>query len=592
MMKQITLFLIIGILLITPGCNADIKEEIIEPIDIDNSNIELVFNNNVKSIQQIVLQQEKDGVVESIEYSNELIRLSFQNADSDIVFYKTSVQERVLYPALSIAPCEGEYYWIIADEYLLNGEGEKIRVNETTTVPVFCFEDGHWLCTIGNNTRYIEDIEMTEDVLSIKVVDDVFVVTTFPSSYQMTLPMTSFTPPNVPQKAFYKDVFFDAGIGLDFRKSLYVVSYLGLSMERISLPRYEVEDTDYILQNMIFEGNVDDSNGRLLYPDGQPRYRLLFVYGGDSRAHGKSLSEKSLQNMRQFINNGGGYVGTCAGAFFASNGYDSHTDYPYYLSAWPSITKHTGLGGVNTGMFIEQDSPLLHYYDFGGDNYVSDVRHHRGGYPAYLPVGTEVLARFDYPDKDDVHMQPSIWAYKSSSFSGRVVVVGSHPEGYSDGERRDLMASMLLYALDGIGKTTIKGFLQNGKARIMDKSSKDNNPLFTKVGDLQCHHFAVNIPEDAHDITVSLASDWDCDLSLMMCHDTYAYPENADYISSSDGANQQLSFSTLDAGKWFVSVQCKTTVKATNTEYGQSYIDLADVLNGVPYQVVVSWDAQ
>lgn len=395
--------------------------------------------------------------------------------------------------------------------------------------------------------------------------------------------------PLVPQKAFYKDVFLDAGVGLTSRKFLYAARYLNLSTEGISFSRSNASDEEIALQNDIIAGDESDTNGRLLYPDGQPRYRLLFVNGGKATTHGKSLNKEAINNMQQFINNGGCYVGTCAGAFFASNGYDDNIDYPYYLSIWPWMMNHTGIAGGSTGMVIEQNSPLLQYYDFGGDYYVSNVRHNKGGYPISIPKGTEVLARYDYPDKEDVHMQPSIWAYKSSSSAGRVVLEGSHPEEVSDGERRDLTASMMLYALDGVGITTIKGFLQNGVVRIMDKTSEDNDPLFTKIGDLQCHHFAVKIPQDAQNITISLNSNVDCNLSLMMCHDTYAYPEEADFVSTGNGPFQELFFPTLEAGVWYVSVQCLTTVEVTETDYGQSYTDVSGVLNGIPYQIKASW---
>ena len=396
--------------------------------------------------------------------------------------------------------------------------------------------------------------------------------------------------PIVPQKAFYKDVFLDAGIGLTSRKFLYAARYLGLSLEGISLPRSGATLEDSVLQDEIIAGNKNDTNGRLLYPDGQPRYKLLFVNGGSSTTHGKSLSEAAMRNMRQFVNKGGSYVGTCAGAFFASNGYDAHTDYPYYLSLWPGMMNHTGISSEKTGMFIEQGSPLLDYYDFGGDHYVANVRHNKGGYPVSLPDGTEVLARYDYPVKDEVHMQPSVWAYKQGVYSGRIVQEGSHPEEVSSGERRDLTAAMMLYAMDGVGTTTIKGVLQNGEVRVMDKSTEDNAPSFTKIGDLQCHHFAVIIPEDAYDITLHVESSANCDLSLMLCHKTYAYPENADYTSSDKGARQQLSFPTLEPGMWFVSVQCQTTVETIENANGQYYDDCFDVLNGVPYQIYVSWN--
>ena len=396
--------------------------------------------------------------------------------------------------------------------------------------------------------------------------------------------------PAVPQKAFYKDVFLDAGVGLTSRKFIYAARYLNLSTEGISLSRSNAPDEEVILQNSILAGDEGDTNGRLLYPDGQPRYRLLFVNGGSSTTHGKSLSDVARHHLRTFVQNGGSYIGTCAGAFFASNGYDGKTDYPYYLSLWPSTMNHTGLSNDSTGMFIEQDSPLLAYYDFGKDNYVGDVRHNKGGYPVELPAGTEVLARYDYPSKSDVHMQPCIWSYKVGQETGRVILEGSHPEEVSNGERMRLTATMIQYAMEGVGSTSIKGFLQNGETRYMNKTTEDNDPLFTKIGDLQCHHFAVTIPENAFNIKVCVESDSDCDLSLMMCHETYAYPDCADYISSNKGSCQQLSFPVLDAGLWFVCVKCMTTVEVSTTDYGQSYNDKVGVLNGIPYQIVVSWN--
>ena len=294
--------------------------------------------------------------------------------------------------------------------------------------------------------------------------------------------------------------------------------------------------------------------------------------------------------MRQFIANGGSYVGTCAGAFFASSGYDSYSSYPYYLSVWPGVTIHTGLSDSSTGMIIEKDSPLLAYYDFGGDNYVENVRHNKGGYPAELPDNTEVLARYDYPQKEAIHLQPSIWAYKPYSHTGRVLLEGSHPEEVSSGERRDLTAAMIQYALDGVGTTVLKGFLQNGKERVMNKSSEDRDPYYTKIGDLQCHHFVVSIPPDAQNIVVRVEGDTDCDMALMMRQGTFAYPDSADYYVADGGPHQEMGFQTLDAGLWYIAVQSLTTVSVNETDYGQEYIGRTDVLNGVPYRLLITWN--
>lgn len=385
---------------------------------------------------------------------------------------------------------------------------------------------------------------------------------------------------DVPLQGFYKDIFLDAGVFLTTRNNLAAATYLGYSLESVSCTAL----TDTAWQNSVIGGTPEDENGRLLYPDGQPRYRILFVNGGKATKHGQSLSDVCRQRMRDFVLRGGSYVGTCAGAFFATSQRDM------YLHLWPGVAKQTGLSQSKTGMFVEEESPLLRYYDFGGDNYVADIRHNGGCYALDWPQGTELLARFDYPQSESMHLQPSAWAYKNNKASGRVIMEGSHPEEVGSGERRDFTAAMLRYAADGVGVTRAKGFLHNGEPWIMDKSTADADPLHTKIGDLQYHHFAVVIPEGAEDIVVSLTSPTDCDLQLSLCSSTYAYSDVADYITDVPGANQQLILPDHSAGLWYIAVRCLTTVTSTDVPLGQEYSGRTDVLNGVPYTINVNWD--
>lgn len=389
----------------------------------------------------------------------------------------------------------------------------------------------------------------------------------------------------VPLQGFYKDIFMDAGVSLTTRNTLAAATYLGYSLESVSCS--EMADTAW--QNVIIAGDTNDTNGRLLYPDGQPRYRMIFVCGGNSRAHGKSLRTSCLDRMRDFVRYGGSYVGTCAGAFFATEGYDSIPNYPYYLALWPGTMNHTGLQGINTGMFVEADSPLLRYYDFGGDNYVADVRHNKGGYPASIPVGTEILARYDYPDRDEVHGQPAAWAYKADRTAGRVIMEGSHPEEVKKGERRDFTAAMLRYAFDGLGQTTVKGLLKNGEPWVMDKKTEDGDPSHTMIGDMQYHHFVVKIPSEVKDVTISLTSSADFDFQLLASSDTYAYADVADYVSDSTGAYQQIIIPCPQTGLWYIAVRSLTTVASIDIPLGQEYSGRTDLLNGVPYTITASW---
>ena len=577
-------FLTVIVSLIT-GCHADTitAEEII----YDYSDIESAMALNVNSLQELAVQAQKDGKIERIESESDSVwRVYFENLASPVILSKEGYYE---IPRISVEPVGNEFYWYLGDDFLYDAKGGKIKVGDKSKKPKFSFDNGEWLCTT-DHSQIVANSQRSYTNYHINVTDDKIATVSMPSAYAISFPTSDFVLPSVPQQAFYKDIFLDAGIGLTSRKFLYAANLLKLSLEGVSFPRSGAKADDIDLQNRIIAGEKSDTNGRLLYPDGQPRYRLLFVNGGSATDHGVSLNEKALNNMRIFVRNGGSYVGTCAGAFFASSGHDAMKDHPYYLHLWPSTLNRTGLSEVSTGMFIEDDSPLLQYYDFGGDHYVDNIRHNGGGYPANLPANTEILARYDYPSKDDVHLQPSIWAYKSDKTMGRIVMEGSHPEEVSSGERRDLTASMILYAMDGQGNTPLKGVLQNKLDRIMNLGAEDEDPLHAKIGDMQCHHFVVNIPENAKNIDVRIDSSIGKNMSLSMKHDSFAYPTVADYISTDIEAQPRLQFGELEPGLWYITVQSLSQVSVTETDYGQAYSSSDDVLNGIPYKITVSWE--
>ncbi|MDX9928217.1 MAG: BPL-N domain-containing protein [Bacteroidales bacterium] len=404
-------------------------------------------------------------------------------------------------------------------------------------------------------------------------------------------------------QGFYKDIFMDGGIKLTSREDLPAAIYLDLSMEYFASQRYSSTfpptRLDTIIQNQLFIGCETDINGVLLYPDGQPRFRVIYINGGTATNHGNSLGEEGRSRIRDFVANGGSFVGTCAGAFLASDGTISDSLKPRaaYLGVWPGQTHSTGLTNSSTGMLIEKDSPLLKYFDFGGDMYIDSVRHN-GGCFAYTrgqryPAETEVLLRYDYTKTTTgtrkIHNEISAWAYKASPVSGRVIAIGSHPEGVGSGERLDLMAALLLYAIEGNGTPVLKGDLEKNKVRNMFKTTHDNDPSLTMIGDRQYHHFRVTIPRGAKDITVILNGAEDYDLNLYMRKGDFAAKREADYRDVSPGAAKQFTFKTLPEGEWYIAVECQTTVETIKTEWGVAYTGKTEVLNGVPYTIKVDW---
>ena len=514
-----------------------------------------------------------------------------------IELYSEIVSDMIWVPELSMEQSESVFFWTVNGVPIIDSEGNKVAVTDLTKPISFLLRDESICCKVNNSIvgefPFTKADHLAKDVKIDYDVDSMAFDIHLSSGYKTTLPAISdfhLFDTNVPNRSFYKDVFLDAGIALTSRKNLAAAESLGLSVEGICFDSWDPDSKESARQKAIVSGNSFDQNGRLLYPDGQPRYKLLFVNGGLSTDHGKSLGESGLESMRIFVKNGGSYVGTCAGAFLASNGSNGKIDYPYYLSVWPGMMRQSGLKDAYTGMFIEKKSPLLQYGDLGGDHYVDSVRHNTGGYPVKFPLRTEILARYDYPQKSSIHRQPSIWAYKKNAQSGRVVMTGSHPEVVTAGERRDLTAAMMLYAMDGVGVASLKGFLKNGEKRSMDKETEDMDPAFTRIGDLQTHHFATYIPTDAKNIQVELDGPSGCDFALMMNHDSFAFADSAQFRSSMPGARQQLSFTTLPEGVWFIAVQCLTTVTVKETDYGQDYTGKTDVLNGIPYHVLIHWE--
>ena len=407
-------------------------------------------------------------------------------------------------------------------------------------------------------------------------------------------------------RGFYKEIFMDGGISLTSRQTLPASKFLDVSIEFFaSASNDELTQTDTLLQSNIFCGSEEDTNGWLLYPDGAPRFRAIYVNGGKAKKHAQSLGDEGRSRIQEFVKNGGSYLGTCAGAYIASKGSVSHKDNTakvstFYWTVWPGFVQNTQLRKSYTPLILEKRSPLLQYFDFGKDHKVEKVRHNGGCIAVEdsrttFPLGSEVLARYQFSNTDEVHInkKAAIWAYKHNPQSGRVVLCGSHPEGVSEGERLELMSAMLLYAMDGNPAPQIKGTLKEGEIREMNKRTEDNNPAYTRIGDRQYHHFQIEVPRGCRKVTIHLDGYEDFkkfDLSLCSKYGEFAYLDNTLSKVDDKGCEKRLTIENPNSGTWFVSVFCNSTVRSITDTYGTTYIGDTSVLNGVPYKVWVEFE--
>ena len=373
-------------------------------------------------------------------------------------------------------------------------------------------------------------------------------------------------------EGYYKDLFMDGGVGLTSRTTLPAADSLGLSWEYLASESQN-------MQNAVIIGSDMDSNGWLLYPDGAPRFRTIYVNGGDAVPHYYALGEAGVERIQAFYSGGSGYVGTCAGAILSE-------------IIWPGVMLGTGItgAGVYTGHFISPNSALLNYSTFGDDMYISNIFHWGGVYADEsnsLPPGTEILLRYDYTQHPSVDQRPSCWTYKENDTTGRMLAIGSHPEGEILGEGLMLMESLLLYALDGCAPPEIKATLVNGEPRVMDKTYEESNPQFTRIGDLQYHHYSFEVPEEAGSISIELEAGEQYDIHLFADPDDYAFSCSAEASLTSGGSDHYFVISDPEPGTWFIGVKGATTVEFTGIS--QLYIGDLSVLNGVEYTITASW---
>jgi hypothetical protein len=111
-----------------------------------------------------------------------------------------------------------------------------------------------------------------------------------------------------------------------------------------------------------------------------------------------------------------------------------------------------------------------------------------------------------------------------------------------------------------------------------------SGPLLDEHGRLREAGYALRPPfEYAHDRIAAhriRIKDWD-----------YYLVQDAEYAVEGVQSGKQLFFPSLEAGTWYVGVQCESvpTVTDNHGTYGTEYSNTG-ILNGAPYTVQVSWD--
>jgi len=164
--------------------------------------------------------------------------------------------------------------------------------------------------------------------------------------------------------------------------------------------------------------------------DGRLRdFDALVMPGGSGSLQAKKLEEKGRAEVQDFVRNGGGYIGICAGSYLASSHYDWSLDL-INARVWDRSHWARGQGTVTLGVTSPGQQVL------NTDSTEVDVYYGQG--PLLVPdndpdlPGYEVLARYD-SEVAEKGAQPGAMAgthaiIRSVFGSGRVICFSPHPE--------------------------------------------------------------------------------------------------------------------------------------------------------------------
>ncbi len=175
---------IVALGLVGIGCTEEFDPtSLIDRIDDLEDRVEALeiacnkMNTNITSLQAAVAALEKGDYVTKVEPLMEdgtLVGYTIYFAKSNpiVIYNGTDGKDGVdgSTPIISVKEEDGVYYWAVNGEYLLDGAGNKIPVNESV-VPQLKVEDGKWWVSYDNGQKWTEvgdasgnsDIEVTQD---------------------------------------------------------------------------------------------------------------------------------------------------------------------------------------------------------------------------------------------------------------------------------------------------------------------------------------------------------------------------------------------------------------------------------------------
>jgi glutamine amidotransferase-like uncharacterized protein len=178
---------------------------------------------------------------------------------------------------------------------------------------------------------------------------------------------------------------------------------------------------------------------KALFINNEPldEFRILCFPGGNMYEYAQDLSSEGKEKIRDFVRDGGGYIGICGGSYFAAERvFWQGEQLPMEpLALYPGISR----GPIDEIAPAPERVMAEIYFDIHhpvtwGEPDTAWILYWMG--PALLPdegAEVDVLGRYD------IGGDPAVLAFEYGE--GRVFLIGAHPEFEEDSERDGYPAS-------------------------------------------------------------------------------------------------------------------------------------------------------
>jgi hypothetical protein len=172
-------------------------------------------------------------------------------------------------------------------------------------------------------------------------------------------------------------------------------------------------------------------------------YDVVMFPGGGGTGQAQALGQAGCAKVEQFVSHGGGYIGTCAGAYLAALGYNDATSWLQIVDAQVIDVDHwaRGTGMAQIHLLNTNHVILAGFPEYFLAQYINGPLLGPGGSPALPDYEQGAVFVSDIHDNAPAGIMPGTTCMTTSTYqSGRCVLFSFHPELTAGLEQMDVRA--------------------------------------------------------------------------------------------------------------------------------------------------------